>query len=266
MTAKLTIGAVLVLSGVPFISAQQPDPVALVRQSIQNYERDWREAMSWEYRQTDVTHPDGTKEVDVSEIAPLGGTPYEKLVLKDSQPLSKEQQKKEEHKFNKAARQREEETPAEHLERVRKYEAERAFIRDIPDAYNYRITGEETVNGRSAWVVRLAPKPGFVATAPHGSMLGHIQGTLWIDKEDVQWAKAEAEVIGTIEIGWIMARIGPGAHFSVEQTRVADGLWMPVRITIQGSARVLMVHNKVLDEELTFSGYRKCTERNGRPI
>jgi hypothetical protein len=266
VTANLALRAVLILSAIPLASAQQPDPVALVRQSIQNYERDWREAMSWEYRQTDVTHSDGTKEIDVSEIAPLGGTPYEKLVLKDGQPLSKEQQKKEEHKFNKTARQREEETPAERLERIHKYEAERAFIVDIPDAYIYQITGEEVVNGRPAWVVKLAPKPGFVPTAPHGSMLGHIQGTLWIDKEDVQWAKAEADVIDTIEIGWIMARIGPGAHFFVEQTRVADGLWMPVRITIAGTARVLMVHNKVLNEELTFSGYKKCTQPNGSPI
>jgi hypothetical protein len=30
---------------------------------------------------------------------------------------------------------------------------------------------------------------------------------------------------------------------------------MPERIDIDGSAQVLMVHNKVLDEHLTFSGY-----------
>jgi len=266
VTAKVAFGAVVAFSAIPLAWAQPPDAVALVRQSIQNYERDWREAMSWEYQQTDVMHSDSTKETDVSEITPVGGTPYERLILKDGQPLSKEQQKKEEHKFNKVSRQREEETPAERLERVHKYESERAFIRDIPDAYSYRITGEEAVNGRPAWVVKLAPKPGFVPTAPRGSMLGHIQGTLWIDKEDVQWAKAEAEVIDTIEIGWIMARIGPGAHFSVEQTRVADGFWMPARIAIQGSARVLMVHNKLLNEELTFSGYRKCAQPNGSPI
>jgi len=37
--------------------------------------------------------------------------------------------------------------------------------------------------------------------------------------------------------------------------RVMDGLWMPERIDIDGTARVLMVHNKVLDEHVTFSGY-----------
>jgi hypothetical protein len=38
-------------------------------------------------------------------------------------------------------------------------------------------------------------------------------------------------------------------------TRVVKGVWLPERIDVQGAARVLLVHNKVLDEHLTFSGY-----------
>jgi hypothetical protein len=235
------------------------DPAAIVRQSIQNYERDWHEGMNWEYRQTDVMKSDGTEEVDVSEIAPLGGTPYERLVLKNGHSLSPEQQKKEARKYEKTARQRESETPEERRERIRKYEAERAFVRDIPEAYTFELAGEEPVNGRPAWVIKMYPKAGFVPHLPHAAMLEHIKGTLWIDKEDVQWAKAEAEVIETIEFGWIMARIGPGARFYVEQERVANGIWEPSRITIRGAARVMLVHTKTLNEELSFSGYRKSS-------
>ncbi len=240
----------------------QIDPTAIVRQSIQNYERDWREAMTWEYQQTDVMRQGATKEINVAEVAPLGGTPYERLVMKDGQKLSPEQQKKEDRKYEKAQRQRDGETPQERLERIQKYEAERAFIKDIPNAYIYDLEGETSVNGRPAWIITLVPKPDFVPATPHAAMLSHIRGTLWIDKEDLQWAKAEADVIDTIEFGWIMARIGPGAHFSVEQTRVADGLWMPQKITIRGSARVLLVHTKVIDEELQFARYRKA----GSPV
>ncbi len=88
-------------------------------------------------------------------------------------------------------------------------------------------------------------------------MLSHLNGKLWIDKEDIQWAKAEASVIDTIGIGWILARIGRGTRFAVEQTRVENGLWMPRRITIAGSAEIMMVHSKPLNEELIWSGYRK---------
>jgi hypothetical protein len=88
-------------------------------------------------------------------------------------------------------------------------------------------------------------------------MLGHIEGKLWIDKEEVQWAKAEAHVIDTIGIGWILARIVPGTRFTVEQTRVENGLWMPRHITIAGAAHVMMLFSKSIKEELTYTGYRK---------
>jgi hypothetical protein len=265
VSVKIATVAAIVSSVLPAVvqrmnaqtASLQVDASALVRRSVQNYERDWHEAMSWSYRQTDVTKSNGTDVVAVSEIMPIGGTPYERLLMKDGQKLPPDEQKKEEHKFEKALKRRETETPWERQQRIQRYEDERSFVKDIPDAYIFRIAGEAAINDRPAWVIKMSPKPGFIPTTQRGSILKHIDGTLWLDKEDLQWAKAEAEVIDTIEFGWIMARIGPGTHFLVEQTRVADGLWMPQRIVISGVARVLLVHDKVLNEELTFSGYQK---------
>jgi len=247
----------MVQSASPQTASLQIDAAGLVRQSVQNYERDWREATSWSYRQIDVTKSDGAGEVAVSEITPIDGTPYERLLMKSGQKLPPDEQKKEDHKYEKALKRRGTETTWERQQRIQKYEAERSFVKDIPDAYVFRIVGEAAVNDRPVWVIRMTPKLGFVPTTEHGNILKHIEGTLWLDKEDLQWAKAEADVIDTIEFGWVLARVGPGTHFLVEQTRVADGLWMPQRIVISGVARVLLVHEKVLNEELTFSGYQK---------
>jgi len=216
--------------------------------------------MGWAYTQTDITQADGTKEIEISEVIPLEGTPYERLMVKDGRPLSPEEKRKEDRKLEKAEEQREKESPAEREARIRKYENERAFVKELPDAYNFKSLGEEVVNGRPAFVIEMTPRPGFVPVLPHAAMLQHIEGKLWIDKEDIQWAKAEAHVIDTITIGWIVARIGPGAHFTVEQTKVADGLWMPKHITINGIARVMMVHSKKLNEELQFTGYHEASE------
>ncbi len=212
--------------------------------------------MDWRYEQTDVSQSDGTKEISISEIAPLEGTPFERLLRKDNQPLTPEAQYREEHRYNKAVHERESETPEQRQARIAKYENDRAFIRDIPAAYDFKLLGEESVEGRPAWVIQMTPRSGFVPTQPHAIMLRHIAGKLWIDKEDIQWAKAEAEVIDTISIGVILARIGPGTHIAVEQMRIASDFWMPKRIVIRGSARVLLVHNKPLNEELTYSGYQ----------
>jgi hypothetical protein len=211
--------------------------------------------MNWGWTQTDVSMSDDKNETTVSEMAPLNGTPWERLITKDGHPLTADDARREKRKFEKAQEQRANESPSEHAARIRKYEDERAFIRDIPNAYDFNLLGKETVDGRPAWKIGITPRPGFVATTPHASMLKHFTGTLWIDVADLQWVKAEAQAIDTVSIGWFVARVSPGAHFTFEQTRVADGLWMPKRLTVQGLVRVMMVYGKTVNEDITYSGY-----------
>jgi hypothetical protein len=253
---KLALVISIIFSVTPGYS--QVDAKAIVAQSIQNYERDWKAAgWNWAYTETDVTQSDDTKQVEVSEVIPLAGTPFERLVRKDGRPLTASEQRKEDRKYQKVLRERQKETPGERAERIRKYDEERAFVRDVPNAYDFKLVGSEMVDGRPAWVISMTPRMGFEPSAPHGAVLEHIEGTLWIDKEDVQWAKAEAHVIDTISIGWILARVGPGTRFTVEQTRVENGLWMPRRVTISGAAHVMLVYSKSINEEMIWSGYHK---------
>jgi hypothetical protein len=233
----------------------QPDPVALIRQSVANYEHNWRAGMQWGYTQTDITTDDGEQGVDVSETIPLDGTPYERLISKDGKPLSPYEQRREDRKYESELNRRHEESPAERQARIRKYEKQREFIEEIPEAFTFRIVGEENLRNRPAWIVTLTPKPGYIPTSSRAELLKHMDGKLWIDKQDLQWAKAEAHVIDTISIGLILARISPGARITLDMERVAPGLWMPRKISINGVARVLLVHNKILNEQLEFTGY-----------
>jgi hypothetical protein len=235
----------------------QVDPKALVEQSIVNYNHDWREAMSWSYIQTDMTQADDATKIEAFEVIPLAGTPYDRLILRDGEPLDATEKRKEDRKFDKTLKERSEESPEERADRIQKYEKARAFIDEVPNAYDFKLLGSETVNGRPAWVVQLTPRMGFVPESPHASILRHIVGKLWIDKQDVRWAKAEAPVMDKISIGVILARIGPGTNFKLEQTRITDDLWLPSRIAINGAARVLLFYCKNLNEQLTFSGYHK---------
>jgi hypothetical protein len=237
----------------------EPEPKEIVRRTIVNYGRDWREQRKWAWTLTDMTASDDTKEVEVSEVAPLYGTPYERVVRKNGRPLSAEEARRENRKYQKALKEREIESPAERAARIRKYDDSREFMADVPEAFNYNLTGQETIDGRPAWVIQMTPRPGFVPTAPHAAMLEHLEGTMWVDTQDFRLAKAQAHVIDTISIGWILARVGPGTRFEVDQTRVANGVWMPNTIKIDGVAHVLLVHSRSLNEQLTYSGYRLAT-------
>jgi len=254
----------VVLSACVHCAWAEMDVKALVEESVRNYERDWKAAANdWSCIQTDVSRSGGKQETDVSEVVPLVGTPYDRLLKKDGQPLSPAAQRKEERKYQHVSRERAEESPEERAARLRKYENERAFIHDIPRAYSFRLEGEESVNGRPAWVIAMTPRAGFEPSTTHGGMLSHIEGRLWIDKQDVQWAKAESHVMDPISMGWILARIDQGTRFTLEQTRVAEGLWMPSRVTVEGAALVMMVHEKPIHEEVTWSGYHR---QIGNPI
>jgi hypothetical protein len=244
-----------VLSATIPAAGQKPDARALIRQSIQNYDKSWRSAMQWSYTQTDVTWVEGKQEVDVSSVIPLEGTPYERLLTKDGRALTPEEKRKEDEKYDRELRRRQTEPRSERTARIRKYEKERSFLADLPNAYNFRLLGDELVGARPAWLVELSPRPGFAPMTQHGGLLKHIAGKLWIDKKDLQWAKAEADVIDTVSIGVILARIGPGAHINLNFERISDALWLPKEINIKGAARVLLVHTKDLDEHLTFADY-----------
>lgn len=254
----MRLGALILFASAPALFAQV-DVRTIVAQSIRNYEHDWKAgATVWTCLETDVTRSDGSDETNVSEVIPLDGTPYDRLLSKDGRPLSGSAERKEERKYDHAKKERDEESPEQRDARIRKYENERAFVKDIPDAYALRLLGDQVINGRPAWVIAFTPRPDFVPTTPHGGMLSHVDGKLWIDKQDVQWAKAEAQVAQSISIGWILARIGRGAHFELEQTRVDNGVWLPRKLTISGDALVMMVHSKPINEEMTWSDYRRA--------
>src|ERR1700722_16655532 len=96
----------------------QVDPNDIVRKSIENCERDWRASMSWAWTQTDVSLSDEKKEATVTEMVPLEGTPFERLIMKDGHRLTPEEQRKEDRKFERALNQRQNEPPAEREARI----------------------------------------------------------------------------------------------------------------------------------------------------
>ena len=117
--------------------------------------------------------------------------------------------------------------------------------------------GEEAVDGRSAWVVAATPKNKFHPTRPDGGILSKLQGRIWIDKNDYHWVKAEAEVMETISLGFLIARIHKGSRFSFEQVRVNDEVWVMRRMHVDISARVFLLGHPTRQLEETFSDYKK---------
>jgi hypothetical protein len=57
-------------------------------------------------------------------------------------------------------------------------------------------------------------------------------------------------------MGLFLARVLRGSRITMEQTRVADKLWMPERIEVRAAAKIFFVKSLVIDRILTYSDYR----------
>ena len=239
----------------------------IVRKSSANTERNWKEAPSFVFTERDVVEKlDGSghvksRTVKTYESMVLDGSDYNRVVAINDKPLSPQQQRAEDEKMARERERRRKESPAERQKRVSKYQRERqqdnAMMREMVNAFNYKLIGEETVHGRPCWVLQATPRPGYVPKNRDSRVLTGMQGKLWIDKADVQWAKVEAEVVKPVAF-YAVATVTPGTKFTLEQKPVGDGVWLPAHFAVKVNSSILSVfsHNSLDDE--TYTNYRRA--------
>jgi len=243
------------------------DPRAIMQKAVAKDIFNWTAAKDYtflERMQEDSLDGNGavkSSKSETHEIMVLYGEPFERTIAKDDKPLSEKEQKKQDDEFEKETRKRANETPEERQKRIQKYEKERederAFVREILDAYDFKLAGTETLNGRPTWVIDGTPRPGFQGKRRESKLLPKIKPRFWIDQQDYSWAKLRAEFTDTVSFGWIVARVHKGSQFEMQQVLINGEVWMPQRADIKLDARVALVKGVNEDIQLTYKDYRK---------
>jgi hypothetical protein len=194
-----------------------------------------------------------SKDVDVSRTILVNGVPFEQLIERNGRPPSAEEERKQKEKLDKLKR----ETPEQRAERLRKQDEENtSLVRDVPKAFDFRLVGEEVINGRAAYVLQATPHPGYNAPGKYGNMFARLEGKLWIDKQDFGWVKVEGEVIQPFSMGLFLVRLLRGSHITMDQKRVDNGIWMPEHVEVRAAAKVLFVKSLAIYRVLTYSEYK----------
>jgi len=200
-------------------------------------------------------------ETKTYEVMELYGEQVYRLIEKDDKPLPEKEQAKEEEKLQKIIDKRKNESEEERRKREEKEEKDREdgrkFVREIADAYNFKLVGTELVGGREAWVIDGEPRPGYEPHTKEAKFLPKFHGRVWIDKDDLQLAKMDVEAIDTISVGLVVARIHKGTRVMLEQTQVNDEVWLPRHVTFKLDARVALLKGFKMDGEQTFRDYKK---------
>lgn len=231
----------------------------LVRQSILNGKAAWKESRAYSYLELDADKQFGsggrvkTSSTDLYRVVPVDGDSFEEHIEHNGEPLSREEKSKQEQ----ALRRREHESAAQRAARLAKDERARSYYDEIPDAFNFKITGEENLPTGPAWVVEATPRPGFVPHSRYAHVFPKMKGTLWIDKKDIQWVKADAVATDNIYFGFFIARLSKGSHIVLEQARLPDGTWVPKLIRAKADARTFLFFNHNFEQDITYTDFQK---------
>jgi hypothetical protein len=239
----------------------------LVRVVTENYRANYRKERDYTYIDHEVENKldgeDGIKSTDSTtyEIMELYGEQVRRLIAKDDKPLSGKDAAKEEERINKITDERKNESGEKRAKRQaeeeKQREKNREFVREVADAYDFRLVGSETLNGRDTWVIAGEPRPGFQAHLKEAQILPKYHGRLWIDKKEMQLAKMDVEALDTVSFGWVLARIHKGTRLVFEQARVNEEVWLPRQVNFTFDARIALFKSYHEEWEDTFRDYKK---------
>ena len=239
----------------------------IVQRAMQHDVNNWEQEKNYTFvqriEQREI-NPDGsvkTQKSEIEEIIFLYGQPYAHLIKRNDQPLSDADARKVEKKLNDTMDKRRHETPSDRQKRLddfeKRHQEEHSFLLEVPQAYDFKIEGEETLNGRAAYVISGEPRANFRPNLNAARVLPKLRPKLWIDKDGYQWLKMQAEVIDTITWGGFLLRLHPGSHIELEQTLVNNEIWLTRHAHISFDARVALFKSLRMDIDAQFSDYKK---------
>lgn len=241
----------------------QPLIRAVAEKDIANdvKQRDYTYFQREEEHKLDGEGKEKSQETRSYEIMMLYGQQVRRLIARNDKPLSAQESAKEEKKIQEVMHKREQETPEQRGKRLQKEirdrEEQRAFVREIADAYNFRLLGTETRDGRETYIIDADPRPGFHPHLKDARYLPKFRGRIWIDSAETQWVKLEVEAIDTVSWGLFLARLHKGSWISIELTHVNEEVWLPKSVSLKLSARVALLKNYNVIEDVSYRDYKK---------
>ncbi len=144
----------------------------------------------------------------------------------------------------------------DYLKRRERY---RKAIREIPEAFEFRLAGEEQINSRPSFVIEVKPRSGYEPEDRYSKLYTQLRGRLWIDKAAFRWVKLEAELAETVSFGWILVRIHKGSRVRLTQELVNGEAWLPGEMWYQASLRVGLISTRHFETHARFVDHRSRT-------
>ena len=130
------------------------------------------------------------------------------------------------------------------------------MVDDVFRVYDFSMVGRETVAGRPAIAIDFAPKPGAAPLTDEGKVMKKARGRVWIDEDDHQVARVEAQTLDDISAAGFLFKLYKWTTVSFERRKVNQEVWLPSEMRLAGSGRALF-RRFHLETVVQYSDYRK---------
>jgi hypothetical protein len=258
----------------PPAATESLDITVLLREVALNQDATEQRVSEYSFKQTETDREINSKgevkkeTVKVYEVFPLPNRePVQKLISENGVPLSAERAAKEDKRvqeeFLKA--EREKEKDAKEAERRRaEREKKKKDDEDADPAISMFLRAcdfvsprRERFEGRESIVFDFRPRAGFKPKTREESLIAKLIGVVWIDPVDKQVIRLEARLAEGFKMaGGLLVSLKPGAALVMEQTRMAEGVWLPRFAQINLSVKVLLFAGGDFNKTIEWSDYK----------
>lgn len=132
------------------------------------------------------------------------------------------------------------------------------IIDDVFAGFDVQIVGRENVEGRRAIRLSFRPRPNYKPKTLQGKLMQNVAGEAWVNEADHALTKINAEMINTFSIGFgLLAKLQKGSIIYAERHKINDEVWLPAKVDVSMSARILLLKGINRHEIAEYSDYKK---------
>jgi hypothetical protein len=231
-----------------------PDIAALLRDIAKNQQaiEDLRQLYTCHLsEEEDKTDSEGNvksrtmKEYDVFYI---GEEQALRLLAKDGKPLTGDEKKSEDDKFNKrydTLKKKQAELAGDPQKQAKQEEEDETQLSDFLRAELFTNPRRETFRGHEVIAFDLNGNPDYKPKKRIDSVIQKLSGTMWVDEQAREIVRLEAHFAESVKIGGgLVASLSKGSNFVFEQERINDEVWLPSYAEVHFSGRIVFVKLK----------------------
>ncbi|MFL6216760.1 MAG: hypothetical protein ACJ74J_22955 [Blastocatellia bacterium] len=209
------------------------------------------------------------KETRLFEVTPVAGRFIRRLVSRNGQPLSKDEQEKIDRRVQKFA---EDALKAREKRKEREEEREqRGKTDDDDEDDNGRVTilsflrlsevtsmRREMFRGHEVIAFDFEPKKNVKTRNRNEALVSKLIGTIWVDEAAQQIVRLEARLSDAFKIGGgLLASLSSQSAVVMEQEKVGGEVWMPSYAEANLAARIFLVAKFSRNMITRYGDYKK---------